>query len=188
MRLRDLWGWSEQCDDMSSPTQGAASAPPTRKRKPRSKPAKRYPSDLTDAQWPLIEPLLPPPATSGRAEKHPRREIVNAILYLDRAGCAWRLLPQCFPPWETVYWHWARWKTDGTADRVHDALRDRLRDASGRDPMASAGVIDSQSLRGADTVGADQRGYDAGNHAGRVVMPGVLAGAAGAAAQVGWRW
>ena len=62
---------------MSSTTEGAASAPPKRKRKPRSKPAKRYPSDLTDAQWPLIEPLLPPPATSGRAEEHPRREIVN---------------------------------------------------------------------------------------------------------------
>ncbi len=145
---------------MSSPTQGAASGPP--KRKPRSKPTKRYPSDLTDAQWSLIEPLLPPPATSGRAEEHLRREIVNAVLYLDRAGCAWRLWPKCFPPWETVYWHWARWKTNGTADRVHDALRDRLRDASGRDPMASAGVIDSQSLRGADTVGAAQRGYDAG--------------------------
>jgi transposase len=133
-----------------------------RTRKPRSKPAKRYSTDLTDAQWALIEPLLPPPASSGRAEKHPRREIVNAILYLDRAGCAWRLLPKCFPPWETVYWHWARWKNDGTADRVHDRLRDRLRDGAGRDPMASAGVIDSQSLRGADTVGADQRGYDAG--------------------------
>ena len=93
---------------MSSPTEGAASAPPKRKRKPRSKPAKRYPSDLTDAQWSLIEPLLPPPATSGRAKEHPRRDIVNAILYLDRAGCAWRLLPKCFPPWETVYWHWAR--------------------------------------------------------------------------------
>ena len=96
------------------------------------------------------------------ARRNTSAEIVNAVLYLDRAGCAWRLWPKCFPPWETVYWHWARWKTNGTADRVHDALRDRLRDASGRDPMASAGVIDSQSLRGADTVGADQRGYDAG--------------------------
>jgi transposase len=147
---------------MSSTREGAASAPATRPRKPGSKPAQRYPSDVSDAQWSLIEPLLPPPASSGRAEKHPRREIVNAILYLDRAGCAWRMLPKCFPPWETVYWHWARWKTDGTTDRVHDALRDRLRDTQGRDPMASAGVADSQSLRGADTVAADQRGYDAG--------------------------
>lgn len=128
---------------MSSTREGAASGPATRPRKPRSTPATRYPSDVTDAQWSLIEPLLPPPATCGRAEKHPRREIVNAILYLDRAGCAWRMLPKCFPPWETVYWHWARWKRDGTTDRVHDALRDQLRDTQGRDPMASAGVIDS---------------------------------------------
>ncbi|MCA1672721.1 MAG: IS5 family transposase [Actinobacteria bacterium] len=147
---------------MAPTPEATAASPAKRTRKPRSKPTKRYPTDVTDAQWALIEPLLPPPATRGRAEKHPRREIVNAILYLDRAGCAWRLLPQCFPPWETVYWHWARWKNDGTADRVHDRLRDRLRDAEGRDPMASAGVVDSQSLRAADTVGADQRGYDAG--------------------------
>lgn len=133
-----------------------------RRRRRRSAPAKRYDTDLTDAQWALIEPLLPPPSEGGRPEKHPRRELVNAIFYLDRAGCAWRLLPKCFPPWETVYWHWARWKRDGTVDRVHDALRDRLRDVEGRDPMASAGVVDSQSLRGADTVAAAQRGYDAG--------------------------
>jgi len=147
---------------MSSDVEGAQSSLAKPQRRPRSAPAKRYPSDLSNAQWDLIEPLLPPPATSGRAEKHPRREIVNAILYLDRAGCAWRLLPKCFPPWETVYWHWARWKNDGTVDRVHDRLRDQLRDADGRDPMVSAGIIDSQSLRGADTVAADQRGYDAG--------------------------
>ncbi len=147
---------------MAPTAEGAAWALGKRKRRPRSQPAKRYPSDLTDAQWSLIEPLLPPPATGGRREKHPRREIVNAILYLDRAGCAWRLLPKCFPPWETVYWHWARWKSDGSVDRVHDALRNRCRDAEGRDPMASAGIIDSQSVRGADTVAAAQRGYDAG--------------------------
>ena len=72
--------------------------------------------------------------------------------------CAWRLLPKCFPPWETVYWHWVRWNTDGTADRFHDALRDAQR----REPMASTGIIDSQSLRAANTVAAAQRGYDAG--------------------------
>jgi len=65
---------------------------------------RRYDFDLTDAQWRLIEPLLPAPASAGRPEKHPRREIVNAILYVVRTGCAWRLLPREFPPWQTVFW------------------------------------------------------------------------------------
>jgi transposase len=132
-RLPHVWGWSDQCGAMSSTSEDPAARPGKRRRRPRSQPAKRYPTDLTDAQWSLIEPLLPAPASGGRPEKHPRREIVNAILYLDRAGCAWRLLPKCFPPWETVYWHWARWKNDGTTDRVHDRLRDQVRDADGRD-------------------------------------------------------
>ena len=80
---------------MAPTPEATAASPAKRTRKPRSKPTKRYPTDVTDAQWALIEPLLPPPATRGRAEKHPRREIVNAILYLDRAGFAWRLLPRC---------------------------------------------------------------------------------------------
>ncbi len=123
----------------------------------------RYPSDVTDKQWLLIEPLLPPPNTDGRPEKHPRREIVNAIFYVLGTGCAWRLLPHDLPPWQTVYWYFKRWRDDGTVGRVHDALRDRLRDEMGRDPMASAGIIDAQSVKGADTVGRDSRGYDAGN-------------------------
>jgi len=77
---------------------------------------------------------------------------------------------------------------EGSWRHVHDALRDPVRVYEGRDPLPTAAVIDSQSVRGADTVPTRSRGYDAGNHAGRVVMPGVLAGAAGAAAQVGWRW
>ena len=112
-----------------------------------------YDSDLTDEQWALIEPLLPPPATAGRREKHPRREIVNAILYVVRTGCAWRLLPREFPPWQTVFWYFKRWRGDGSLDRVHDALRDRLRDADGRDPMASAATVDAQPVKAADTVG-----------------------------------
>ena len=122
----------------------------------------RYPSDVTDKQWTLIEPLLPVPNTDGRHEKHPRREIVNAIFYVLRTGCAWRLLPHDLPPWQTVYWYFKRWRDDGTVDRLHDALRDRLRDGVGRDPMASAGIVDAQSVKGADTVGRDTRGYDAG--------------------------
>ena len=121
-----------------------------------------YPSDLTDEQWALVEPLLPPPSTGGRPEKHPRREIVNAILYVLRTGCAWRMLPRDFPPWQTVYWYFKRWRDDGTVAHDHDRLRDRVRDEAGRDPMASAGIIDAQSVKGADTVGAASRGFDAG--------------------------
>jgi transposase len=123
---------------------------------------RRYDSDLTEAQWRLIEPLLPPPAAAGRREKHPRRAIVNAILYVVRTGCAWRLLPKEYPPWQTVFWYFRRWRADGSLDRLHDALRDRLRDAGGRDPMASAGIVDAQSVKGADTVSSASRGYDAG--------------------------
>src|SRR5512146_2427614 len=123
---------------------------------------RRYASDPPDEQWALIEPLLPPPATAGRREKHPRREIVNAILYVVRTGCAWRLLPREFPPWQTVFWYFKRWRADGSLDRLHDALRDQLRDADGRDPMASAAIVDAQSVKGADTVGRATRGYDGG--------------------------
>ena len=123
---------------------------------------RRYDSDLTVEQWLLIEPLLPPPAAAGRREKHPRRDIVNAILYVVRTGCAWRLLPKEYPPWQTVFWYFRRWRADGSLDRVHDALRDQLRDAVGRDPMASTGIVDAQSVKGADTVGSASRGFDAG--------------------------
>jgi transposase len=124
--------------------------------------SKRYPSDLTDAQWALIEPLVPEPRWGGRPAVHPRRRIVEAILYVNRTGCAWRQLPHDFPPWATVFWYFKRWRQDGVVDRLHDALRDRVRDAEGRDPMASAGCVDAQSVRGADTVGAAVRGFDAG--------------------------
>jgi transposase len=120
-----------------------------------------YPSDLTDGQWALIEPMVPV-KPGGRPAKHPRRRIVEAILYLNRTGCAWRQLPHDFPPWDTVYWYFQRWNAEGTTDRIHDALRDAVRDAADRDPMASAGIVDAQSIKGADTVGKDSRGYDAG--------------------------
>lgn len=121
----------------------------------------RYPSDLTDAQWALIEPMTRP-KPGGRPAKYERRRIVDAILYLGRTGCSWRQLPHDFPPWSSVYGYFESWNADGTTDRIHDALRDQVRDADGRDPMASAGIVDSQSVKGADTVGAKTRGYDAG--------------------------
>ncbi|MBW8767132.1 MAG: IS5 family transposase, partial [Geodermatophilales bacterium] len=127
-----------------------------------------YPSDLTDAQWALIEPLVPVLSSRGRGTrggrppKYPRRRIVDAILYVDRTGCSWRQLPHDFPPWDTVYFYFQRWAADGTTDRIHDALRDAVRDAAGRDPMASAGAVDSQTVPGASTVGRNSRGWDAG--------------------------
>ncbi|MFF0371643.1 IS5 family transposase [Micromonospora sp. NPDC005087] len=121
-----------------------------------------YPSDLTDAQWALIEPLLPEPNTDGRREKHPRREIVNAILYVVRSGCPWRYLPADLPPWQTVYWYFNRWEDAGVTEKLLAALRIKARVQQGRDPEPSAGIIDSQSVKGADTVGRDSRGYDAG--------------------------
>ena len=116
---------------------------------------RRYPTDLTDRQWELIERLLPEPGTGGRPVEHPKREVVNAILYHVRAGGSWRMLPKDFPPWH--------WRKDGTLDRVHDALRERVRvKEERRNPVPSAGIVDSQSVKGADTVSAETRGYDAG--------------------------
>lgn len=135
-------------------------------------PARRYPTDLTDRQWAIIEPLLPkgaPKGPGGRPVRYSKREIVNAILYITRAGCAWRMLPRDFPHWRTVYGYFVAWRTDETLDRIHDVLRAEVRKRSkrtkGRSPRRqdpSAGVVDSQALRGADTVGSSTRGYDAG--------------------------
>jgi transposase len=123
---------------------------------------RRYPSDLTDAQWALIEPLLPRAKTGGRREKHPRRDIVDAILYVVRTGCSWRQLPVDFPPWQTVYWYFIRWEEDNLTERMLPVLRRRVRAAHGRSEEPSAGIIDSQSVKGADTVPQTSRGYDAG--------------------------
>ena len=124
--------------------------------------ARGYPSDLSDAQWQVIAPHLPAevPGRRGRPRVWPLRAIVDAILYLDRAGCAWRYLPDSFPPWPTVYGYFAAWRDDGTLARLHDALRAQVRAAAGRDPEPTAAVIDSQSVRAADTVPRASRGWD----------------------------
>ncbi|MFD0277817.1 IS5 family transposase [Kitasatospora sp. NPDC127111] len=104
-----------------------------------------YPSDLTDEQWALVEPLLPPARVGpkgGRREKYPRRRIVDASFYVVRTGCAWRQLPKDFAPWPTVYWYLTWWHDDGTVERIHDALRGKVREADGRDAEPSAGLID----------------------------------------------
>jgi transposase len=117
---------------------------------------------LTDVQWEIIEPMLPLPKWMGRPFSHDRRDIVDAILYVVRTGCAWRYLPADFPPWQTVYGHFRQFNERGTTERILDELREQVRIAHGRDPEPTAGIIDSQSVKGADTVGADTRGYDAG--------------------------
>ncbi len=142
------------CPVLANPT-----SPTPGKRQPR------YPSDTTDQEWALIEPLLPPSAytqaSGGRPETHPRREVVDAIRYLVHNGCVWRALPADFPPWRTVYGFFARWAANGTMDRVHDTLREQVRVHAGRNPQPSAAIIDSQSVRAADTVPRLGRGFDA---------------------------
>jgi transposase len=128
--------------------------------------ARRYPSDTTDAQWTLLDPLLPDPAwlagRGGRPETHCRRQIVDAIFYLVDNGIKWRALPADFPPWSTVYNYLAAWEVAGITQQVLDALRDRVRLREGRSAEPTAGIIDSQSIRAADTVPVTSRGYDAG--------------------------
>jgi transposase len=126
-----------------------------------------YPSSsITDAQWRVLEPLLPAPGNTGGKggcpEKHPRRVILDAIFYLVRGGIAWRQLPADFPPYQTVYGFFRRWVKSAAWQRLHDALRDLVRVHAGRDPLPTAAVIDSASVRGADTVPGTSRGYDAG--------------------------
>ncbi len=126
-----------------------------------------YPSSsITDAQWTVIEPLLPPAGNTrgrgGRPEKYPRRRMLEAIFYLVRGGIAWAALPHEFPPTKTVYGLYRRWVRAGVWRRIHDALRDQARVRAGRRPTPTAAIIDSTSVRGADTVAATSRGYDAG--------------------------
>ena len=108
---------------------------------------KAYPSDLSDREWQLLEPLLPPPKPGGRSIKYPRREVVNAIRYVLRTGCAWRMLPHDLPPWRTMVHYFRTWRRDGTWERVHAALRDQVSIAEGRDVSPSAAIIDSQSVK-----------------------------------------
>ena len=101
------------------------------------------------------------PGRRGRPRIWPLRRIIEAILYLDRTGCAWRYLPSDFPPWQTVYGYFAAWRDDGTLARLHGQLRAQVRAAAGRTPQPTAAIIDSQSVRAADTVPKASRGWDA---------------------------
>jgi putative transposase len=106
-----------------------------------------YPSDLTDAQWKLIEKRIPPAKPGGRERSVDMREVMNGILYLVRTGCSWRQLPHDLPPWGTVHWYYRCFRLDGTWQTIHDALREKVRTAAGRKPSPSAAIVDSQSVK-----------------------------------------
>lgn len=121
----------------------------------------RYPSDLTDSQWNIIQELIPPAKSGGRPRSLEMRQVINAILYIAVGGVQWRMLPREYPKWQSVYSYFRRWRDDGTWQRIHDTLRAQLRRRGGRHKHPTAGCLDSQTVKVGTTPSA-VRGYDGG--------------------------
>jgi putative transposase len=119
----------------------------------------RYPTDLSDDEWLCISPHLPEHACRGRPRLHGLRTILDAVFYVLKSGCPWRMLPREFPPWKTVYDWFRRWRIDGTWEQLNATLRGRLRARSDRNPQPSAAIVDSQTIR-TTGVGGTERGFD----------------------------
>ncbi|WP_152981944.1 IS5 family transposase [Prosthecomicrobium hirschii] len=124
----------------------------------------RYPSDLTDAEWALVEPLIPRAKPGGNKRRVNEREVVNGLMYMLSTGCQWRAIPKDLPPRSTVHDYFERWSHDGTFGAIHHALYVKCREQAGREASPTAAIIDSQSVRGAEKGGPaiDPSGYDAG--------------------------
>ncbi len=164
-RLLDRHGWSQHGVGVkagsnpvpaSQNTRAPGETVPARERRkqpslPRSAHCERasqcYPSDLTSQEWAILEPLIPPAKEGGRPRTTEMREVLNAMLYVDRTGCQWRAVPHDFPPWSTVWSYFRTWRNDGTWHRMHTALREQVRVSMGREPTPSAAIIDSQSVK-----------------------------------------
>jgi putative transposase len=123
---------------------------------------KRYATDLSDAEWRCVDPHLPGPKGRGRPKIHGSRAILDAVFYVLKSGCPWRLLPKDFPPWKSVYDWFRKWRIDGTWERLNAALREVLRARSGRNAQPGVGIVDSQSAKTTAGDGGEARGYDGG--------------------------
>jgi putative transposase len=113
-----------------------------------------YATDLTDDQWQAISRLIPPVKPGGRPRSVEMRQVLNAIFYLSRTGCAWRMLPKDFPPKDTVYTYFRNFREDGTWERIHDLIRNRVRLKHGKQQQPSAAIIDSQSVKTTEKKGS----------------------------------